>query len=67
MISTRGWGPERTGPVLREPEMRAMFTEDLRMSLGQGAVGNLYDLALFARPWGVLAEGHSSSDPHLAR
>jgi pimeloyl-ACP methyl ester carboxylesterase len=45
-------GPKEDRPVLRDPAMRAMFTEDLRMAVKNGMVGTLYDLAVFGRPWG---------------
>lgn len=46
------FGPAPDRPVFERPEMAAMFKADILQGLAGGMKGPVYDLALFARPWG---------------
>ncbi len=48
------FGPRTDRPLLRRPEMKAMFINDLLTAMEGGLRAPVYDVVLFARPWGFL-------------
>ncbi len=46
------FGPRTDRPLLRRPEMKTMFINDLVTAMDGGLRAPVYDVVLFARPWG---------------
>ncbi len=46
------YGPQEDRPVFERTEMKAMFSEDIVMATRYGLRGPVWDIALFAGPWG---------------
>ncbi len=46
------FGPKSDRPLLKRPEMKSMFINDLVTAMEGGLRAPVYDVVLFARPWG---------------
>jgi pimeloyl-ACP methyl ester carboxylesterase len=46
------FGPQEDRTVFEKPEMKKMFCHDIVMATENGIRGPVYDVSLFAKPWG---------------
>jgi pimeloyl-ACP methyl ester carboxylesterase len=46
------FGPQEDRSVFEQPEMKRMFCNDIIMATENGIRGPVYDVSLFAKPWG---------------